>query len=125
MVPTSETSFFVCLFVFLKKLNSAGLCAEGGETRALHLQPLTPTPTLAARKAVIFNEILLLRCITEVLWQVVLWLFAPQTLLKASVYEHLHLSRQACVLHHNTLTLQDGKSQGNAKSSPPSSLSNV
>ena len=99
MVPRSETSFFVCLSVFLKKLDSAGLCAEGGETRALHLQPLTPTPALAAGKAVIFfcNEILLLPCITEALWEVVPWILTPQTLLKASVYEYLHLSRQTYV----------------------------
>lgn len=80
---------FVCLSVFLKQLDSAGLCAEGGDTRALHLQPLTPTPALAAGKSVVFffNEILLLACITEVLRQVVPRILIPQRLLKAVVYE--------------------------------------
>lgn len=84
-----EASLFVCLSVFLKNLNSAGLCAKGGDTRALHLQPLTPTPALAAGKSVVFffNEILLLACITEVLRQVVPQILIPQRLLKAVVYE--------------------------------------
>lgn len=70
---------FVCLYVFLKKLDSVGPCTEGGETRALHLQPPTSTPVLAARKAVLFfcNEILLLLHITEIAWQVVPWLLTP------------------------------------------------
>lgn len=70
---------FVCLYVFLKKLDSAGPCTEGDETRPLHLQPPTSTPVLAARKAVLFfyNEILLLLHITEIVWQVVPWLLTP------------------------------------------------
>lgn len=87
----------VCLYVFLKKLDSAGPHADEGETRALHLQPPTSTPVLAARKAVTFfcNEILLLPHITETVWQVVPWILTPPTLLKASVHDYLHLSRQA------------------------------
>lgn len=83
---------FVYLYVFLKKLDSAGPCTDGGETRALHLQPPTCTPVLAARKAAIFfcNEILLLLHITEIVWRVVPWILTPQTLLKASVREYLH-----------------------------------